>query len=832
MKYAFSPTTSDLMQVINGDGTSRTLGYVDSGGIATFNEENHPSGADYSYTYDLANRRLTESRLLGTGSILTKYSFDLHDNLTSVIDANGNKTSYAFDDFDRLEKQVSPVEGTITYGYDADSNLTTKTDANGSITTYTYDQLNRPLSETSKRGTVSLATMWQYDDPKTGHFGIGRLSTMTDPSGSSAFIYERRGRVAVVNRNVVGNTFTQAYTYDGNSNQATETYPDGYVTTTTYDFADRPSTSAHTSTLTTTQLAALAASGLPAPAHTAIPEVSKRFSRPSIQHPLANGVRKGVARTEVASVSHPGLRRPRQVSSDSFVTGATYEPFGPLSSITFGNGTLQTLSWSTRYLPSENKLTSPATLADYTYAEDHVGNITGIVDKVYAAFDRSFAFDDLNRLTTANSGTGLWGTATGNGYAYDPLGDITSLKLGSARSDVFKYKAGATGSVELPELATVTENGTARTMSYDPAGNETGDGVSAFAYSPRELLGSDSAYIAAYYYDGLRHRVATEVKASSNFRDSFFDQANDLIAETAQFTSSPSIAYKYVWFGDRPVAEVSSGGTNWVFADQLGTPLILTDSAASIVWQAEYEPYGNVWTVRTGAALHQPLRFPGQSAEQFESGSNGLTERSFNNARWYRPAWGRYTQPDPLGVRKPSSLTNLYEYAKDEPTIVEDPSGEGPPFYCPVGDPWCPLDQIPVPSLPTFPPGAPITWACPSSKPCFGPAYGNYCGQYRTNGKNMDQSSLLPAGIGPSKSDPSIPGPIDGTDGCCMTHDQCHAFCDGFYKCMASPHGYCNCTCDRVGGGCIGSATPTTGGQAVANLVFGRGLSYLGRSCK
>jgi hypothetical protein len=70
--------------------------------------------------------------------------------------------------------------------------------------------------------------------------------------------------------------------------------------------------------------------------------------------------------------------------------------------------------------------------------------------------------------------------------------------------------------------------------SYDPAGNELGDGVSTFGYSPRELLGSDSAFIAAYYYDGFRQRVATQIKSTSGC---FFDQSMDLIAETAQFAS-------------------------------------------------------------------------------------------------------------------------------------------------------------------------------------------------------------------------------------------------------------------------------------------------------
>jgi len=115
---------------------------------------------------------------------------------------------------------------------------------------------------------------------------------------------------------------------------------------------------------------------------------------------------------------------------------------------------------------------------------------------------------------------------------------------------------------------------------------------------------------------------------------------------------------------------------------------------------------------------------------------------------------------------------------------------------------------------------------------CYcGPAYGNYCGQYRTNGKDVNQSKLLPTDIGPSKLHPENPSPIDGTDGCCITHDQCHAFCDGFYKCQNSQHGHCNCKCDKAGGSCILSQEAESVGQAAANQGFGLPLAALGRAC-
>ena len=169
----------------------------------------------------------------------------------------------------------------------------------------------------------------------------------------------------------------------------------------------------------------------------------------------------------------------------------------------------------------------------------------------------------------------------------------------------------------------------------------------------------------------------------------------NLLSESAITASGrPAIAFDYVWFAGRPVAEVDSIETDWNFADHLGTPIIQTNSSGSISYQAEYEPYGKVFALRAGD-VHQPLRFPGQVAEQFDLGANGATERSYNVFRWYRPGWGRYTQTDPdqhplVRERGPTGTSaeirfrrdketkfasdaNLYWYAQDNPVKLTDP---------------------------------------------------------------------------------------------------------------------------------------------------------------
>jgi len=137
-----------------------------------------------------------------------------------------------------------------------------------------------------------------------------------------------------------------------------------------------------------------------------------------------------------------------------------------------------------------------------------------------------------------------------------------------------------------------------------------------------------------------------------------------LISETDDIaTSSPTLAYDYVWFGGQPIASVDlpTNTTHWTFTDHLGTPVIQTNAAGTPDWRADYEPYGRVYSLRAGASRHQPLRLPGQEFDDLAQ------ERQYNIFRWYRGSWGRYTQPDPIGIalvaerRFPISVSKLIE---------------------------------------------------------------------------------------------------------------------------------------------------------------------------
>ena len=413
--------------------------YDANGLLASVQDERH-SAPNTEYAYDALDRVTAVQQALASapgGTITTSYAYDAQDHLTSVTDPNGNTTTYLFDDFGRLVRQESPVSGETTYTYDPAGNLLVTAEANGAVTTRTFDAANRLVTSTSTQdGKSSESILQTYDDPTTGAFGLGRLTGLSDPSGTSRYSYDRRGLLRSEERSIQSNRYTVAYAYDANGNRVQLAYPSGREVTYGFDFADRPIS---------------AASG-----------------------------------------------------ATTYVASASYLPFGPETELVYGNGTRKETTYDTRYRTVRNRLLGDAgALADYAYEEDGAGNITSIHDVLDPGYDRDFGYDDLDRLVRADTGSKLWGRGS---YRYDPMGNLLSLELGSARQSSFAYRG------TLPLLASVTENGLPRSVGYDPAGNQIEDGGSTLDYSPRNRLAAADGL--AYTYDGQGLRTVTEVTRS------------------------------------------------------------------------------------------------------------------------------------------------------------------------------------------------------------------------------------------------------------------------------------------------------------------------------
>ena len=106
------------------------------------------------------------------------------------------------------------------------------------------------------------------------------------------------------------------------------------------------------------------------------------------------------------------------------------------------------LAYDNRYRLTTNRLSAASDLLNYSYGYDSSGNVTVITDVLGSAWNRTFGYDDLHRLTVANSGASLWCAGS---YSYDAMENMLSLALGTTRSASFTY-SGAT-----PKIANATE---------------------------------------------------------------------------------------------------------------------------------------------------------------------------------------------------------------------------------------------------------------------------------------------------------------------------------------------------------------------------------------
>ncbi|WP_446011703.1 RHS repeat-associated core domain-containing protein [Candidatus Electrothrix sp.] len=104
-------------------------------------------------------------------------------------------------------------------------------------------------------------------------------------------------------------------------------------------------------------------------------------------------------------------------------------------------------------------------------------------------------------------------------------------------------------------------------------------------------------------------------------------------------------------------------GAYYYINDHLGAPQIITDDSGSIVWQAEYLPFGKVNI--SVAQIENNLRFPGQ----YFDAETGL---HYNWNRYYDPETGRYIAADPIGL---DGGINLYAYVGSDPVNGVDSMG-------------------------------------------------------------------------------------------------------------------------------------------------------------
>ena len=110
----------------------------------------------------------------------------------------------------------------------------------------------------------------------------------------------------------------------------------------------------------------------------------------------------------------------------------------------------------------------------------------------------------------------------------------------------------------------------------------------------------NSKILGGYVYNGKGQRIikktgsATTNSASAQNTVYHYDLAGRLIEETA---GNGKLLVDNIYLGGQPLAMIRKQGNNeetfYYHNDHLGTPKILTDKLAKVVWNVEFDPFGN-----------------------------------------------------------------------------------------------------------------------------------------------------------------------------------------------------------------------------------------------
>lgn len=633
-----------------GPNQSSAFGYDANGELITAT-----NGLSQSTNYGLDNLRRVKA-VTDAANATATLKYNALDAVTEAKDFKGVTTAYTRDAQGNATTEASADVGTASAQYDNLGLPSQITDALGQATTITRDALGRPTSLVFADGKT---TTLRYDLTAESK---GYLSEIVDRSGTTEYTRDAFGRVTLKKQTLINGSVQQvSYGYNANGTLASIGYPNGATLTHVYDATGR--------------LAGLNWNGNP------------------------------------------------------LVTGIAWNPLGQPTAWTwaFANPAVA----ASRVYDTAGRLTTTE-FSSYVY--DAAGRITSLTQNLYQPGDTDPAHNTISLAPQTwsvgynNVGRIVSFNATGNtaGFGYDTNGNRnSSTRAVNGVSTNRTYTVGASSN----QLTGFTQsiNGasnTSVTYSYNANGDLVSDGLRSYTYDAEGRLGAsttgatDASPTTRYAHNALGQRVfKTEPlyppsqgnAADPGFMQSLiafftklwspstsqaeqlgyayvYDEQGTLVAEVGSGGTNSAGQSQYIYLptanGPMPIAAIANGNTFAVHSDHLNTPRKLTNADGQAVWQWSYSAFGedkptlgrnrfaNPETTPNPGSTNLSevkfnLRYPGQYADE----ESGLF---YNYFRSYDARTGRYSQPDPIGLR---GGWNRFGYVDANPIDGADPFG-------------------------------------------------------------------------------------------------------------------------------------------------------------
>ncbi|WP_245975759.1 DNRLRE domain-containing protein [Paenibacillus prosopidis] len=236
-------TGSGPITLIDGDSTRHIFGQIAGGGYVAHGGVYLTLVKNADSTYTITQTDGTKlnfntsgkiSSLIDTNGNTTTYTYS-SGKLTSVQDASGRTTSITYGTNGYVSVITDPANRTVSYAYDTSGNLTKVTDAAGKFTTFAYGTTHNLTGITNARNITTTIT---YD-------ASNRVTSISQPitidgvatTSTTTYSYDTTNLVTTVTG---GEARRVDYTYSSNGNvvQITENPLDAAnkaITTFTYD---------------------------------------------------------------------------------------------------------------------------------------------------------------------------------------------------------------------------------------------------------------------------------------------------------------------------------------------------------------------------------------------------------------------------------------------------------------------------------------------------------------------------------------------------------------------------------------------------------------------
>jgi RHS repeat-associated protein len=624
-----SPTS-----VTHASGTSlaaTTINRYDSEDevIATTN----PDERTTEYGYDAAGDLASEKNPDGDE---TKWEYDSSHDVIGITIPTGEKTTIERESHGNAIKVSRPAPGETTqatkYKYDSDGDVETMTDALGHEWKYEYDSYGDRSAETDPE---SNKRTWAYNEDSQETSTVsprGHVSGAKESSFKTTIERDARGRPIKVTDPLGHET---KYTYNADSDLATETDPESNKATYTYDEDDEPTkveapNKATTETEYNSQDEVIAETD--GNKHTtkyernALGEITEEIN------PLSQKTTKEYDKAgNITSV----------IDAEKRTTTYKYDPASRLIEVTYSDGKTPTDKYEYNADGNRTKMTDGTGESINTYdqlqriteTKDGHGDVVkyeynldnGPTEITYPngkAITRAYDNDDLLKSVTD------WLEHTTK-FTYNPDSELvtTAFPTGTSDEDTYAYEDDDAMSEAVMKKSTETlaslvyarnkddeitkatskglpgeekpaftydedsrlTKGASVKYAYDSANNPTTIGEDTYAYNSADEVENTklkATTVNTYAYNEVGQRTKT-TPASGSATSYGYDQAGNLITVTrAKEGEKAAIEDTYAYNGEALRASQTISGTatyiTWDTAEEL--PLILNDGTNSYIY--------------------------------------------------------------------------------------------------------------------------------------------------------------------------------------------------------------------------------------------------------